>query len=129
MRQTRPKSKLPVIVTLTLTGLVMVLGNAHLCHLHSTIIEIALLVSVPFACCCWTARAGTPGKAWVRTGSSLVVAVALQSVYLTWLHSESFPEAFLSRKARERQAQTDETRARITQQRAGADAEDREAQP
>ncbi len=114
MRQTKLKLKLPVIVTFIVASLVMVIGNFHLCLLHSFIVEAALFVLIIFGCCFWTARARTSGKAWLRTGISLVIAIALQNAYLTWLHSESFPEILLSRKAREWKAETYDVRERMT---------------
>ena len=118
-----------MIASLTLSVLVLLFGTFHLCHLESTIIEITLLVVVPAACCFWTAGAATPQKAWGRTWISVLLAIVLEAGYLTWLHSESFPEALLSQRARETQAQFDSIRERIAEQQAGGEAEDGAAQP
>ncbi len=116
MNDTTQKSRLPVIVTVVTAGLPMVLGAAHLCHLHSTFFEVLLPVAVISACCFWTANAKTSGKAWLRTGLAFVFAFVIQTIYLSWLHSGSFPQALLSRRAKEQQARIDEMRGKDTPQ-------------
>ena len=113
MTEPRPRLFLPMIAALVLTGLAIVFGNQHLCHLHSAILEVTLLVVVATGCIVWTARAGTTRRAWARVGLSLLIAIVVQVTYLTWLHSPAFPDALLSAKARERQRQIDELGARV----------------
>ena len=98
MNQLKQRSKLPALVTLLVVGLTMVYGDTqHLCHLHSTIVEIPLLLGVVLGCYLWTARAKTSGQAWLRTGLAFVLAIAIEMTYLFWLHSDFFPRALLSR--------------------------------
>ncbi len=111
---TKKKSRLPVILTVVTAGLPMVLGAGHLCHLHSTFFEVLLPVVVISTCCFWTARAKTSGKAWLRVVLAFVFAYVIQTAYHTWLHSDSFPQAFLSQSAKEKQAKIDEIRANDT---------------
>ena len=113
MRQTKRVFWLPIFVTLTVTCMVMVFGNSHLCFKQSIIIEVALFVLIITGGCFLTARAKTRGKAWLRTVISIVLAIVLQNVYLDWLHSESFPDSLLSKKAREFKLQDKETKAQI----------------
>lgn len=91
----------------------MVLGNTHMCLLHSTIVEITMLIFIVVGLSLWTARAKRVGKAWLRAGISLVMAIALQYAYLTWLHSEYFPKALLSRKSIEWQSQINDETERL----------------
>jgi hypothetical protein len=105
MKQTRRKLILPAVLTLILTSIVLVLGNAHPCHLQSITLEIALFFFILSGCSIWTVTAKTMGKAWLRSALSLLIAFALQNAYLSWLHSDSFPKALLTQKARQRQTQ------------------------
>lgn len=107
----RRPSKLPALVTLVAVGLLMVYCDTqHLCHLQSIAIEVPLLIGVVLACYLWTARAKTSGQAWLCTGLALVLALAIEIAYLTWLHSDFFPRALLSPKAKQRQAELDKLR-------------------
>lgn len=100
-------SKLPALITLVAVGLLMICCNTqHLCHLQSIVIEIPLLIVVVLACYLWTACAKTSGQAWLRTGIALALALTIEMAYLTWLHSDFFPRALLSPKAKQRQAET-----------------------
>lgn len=95
-------SRTPVVVTGVLTALVGVfLSNSHLCHLQSVVAEVPLLVLTPVLCCHWTARARTAGGAWWRTIAAVIFTVLLQMAYLTWLHSDYFPDVLLSPRAKE----------------------------
>jgi hypothetical protein len=108
MNQVKHRSKLPALVTLVAAGLLMVWGDVgHLCHLQSIVVEVPLLFGVVLACYLWTARAKTSGQAWLRTGLALVLALAIEVAYLTWLHSDFFPRVLLSPKAKQRQAALD----------------------
>jgi hypothetical protein len=110
MDQPKPRSKLPAITAL-LVGLTMFYGDTqHLCYLQSPIVEFILLIGTVLACYLWTARAKTSGQAWKRMGMALLVAIAIEFVYLDWLHSDFFPRALLSPAARQRQAEHDELR-------------------
>ncbi len=94
-----------------MVGLTMVYGDTqHMCHLHSNIVEIPLLVGAALASYVWTARAKTSGQAWLRTRLAFVLAIAIEVTYLTWLHSDSFPRALLSSSAQQRQAELDKRR-------------------
>jgi cytochrome bd-type quinol oxidase subunit 2 len=111
MNQLKQRSKLPPLVTVLVVGLIMVYGDTqHLCHLQSTIVEILLLVGVVLASYLWTARAKTSGQAWLRMGLAFVLAIAIEMLYLTWLHSDFFPHGLLSSSAKQRQAELDELR-------------------
>lgn len=106
-------SRWAALAGLVLTGLVIVLGNAHLCHLHSTYLEVARVVGLPLAAWFWAAKTATPLRAWLRVGISLVVAVGLQAAYLDWLHSPAFPRALLSERAKQRQSEIEGHRAKV----------------
>jgi predicted signal transduction protein with EAL and GGDEF domain len=96
---------MPIIVAGTITALVAIfLSGSHCCHLQSHIVEIPLMILTPVLSCLWIARAKTTGKAWLRCGLAFVFTIAIQITYLTWLHSDSFPRALLSRQAREEDA-------------------------
>lgn len=100
MNQAKRRSKLPALVTLAAVGLLMVYGDiGHLCDLRSIAVEVPLLVGVVLACYLWTACAKTSGQAWLRTGLALVLALAIEVAYLTWLHSDFFPRVLLSPNA------------------------------
>jgi hypothetical protein len=119
MSQLQQRSKLPELVALLVVGLTMVYGDTqHLCHLQSPLVEIPLLIGVALACYLWAARAATSGQAWRRTGLAFLLAIAIEISYLTWLHSDFFPRALLSRRAEQRQAELD----RIKERRRNGDA-------
>jgi hypothetical protein len=105
MNPLKQRSKSPELVTLLMVGLIMVFGDTqHLCYLQSTIVEIPLLLGVVLASYLWTARAKTSGLAWRRMGLSFLLAIAIEMIYLFWLHSDFFPRALLSPRAKQRQA-------------------------
>jgi hypothetical protein len=111
MNESKPRSKLPQLTTLLLVGLAMVYGDTqHLCHLQSITVEIPLLVGVALACYLWTANAKTSGAAWRRMGLAFLLAIVIEMVYLSWLHSDLFPRALLSPQARQRQAELERRR-------------------
>lgn len=121
-------SRWAALVGLVLTGLVVVLGNAHLCHLHSTYLEVAMVV-LPLAAWFWAAKAATPLRAWLRVGIALVVAVCLQKAYLDWLHSPAFPRALLSETAKQPQAEIEARRGQAARHVVQAPAVKDEAAP
>ncbi len=106
-------SRWAAVAGLVLTAAVIVVGNAHLCHLQSTVIEVGMGLALPLATWYWATRAATPARAWLRVGISLVVVVALENAYLNWLHSPSFPRALLSERAKKRQAEIEALRAKV----------------
>lgn len=116
MHSNEQRSRWAGVAGLGLTGLVIVLGNMHLCHLHSAILEVPMLLGLPLATWYWARRAATPARAWRRVGISLVFVIVLQTAYLDWLHSPSFPQALLSRSVRERQAELEAARAKAAAQ-------------
>jgi cytochrome bd-type quinol oxidase subunit 2 len=111
MDMPKQRSKLPAVVAMLVAGLTMAYGDTnHLCHLQSTIVEIPLLVGVVLACYLWTARAKTSGQAWRRMGLAFLLAIAIEMVYLTWLHSDFFPRVLLSPAAKQCQGELDKLR-------------------
>ena len=110
---TKTRSISPAFVALALTALVMILGNAHMCHRQSVIIEVPLLVIVAVGSCVWTARAGTGRRAWLRVGLSLLIAFGIQAAYLTWLHSDAFPRELMTPRARETEERLEARRAAL----------------
>ncbi len=122
MDQSNQRSKSPVVVTVLVVGLTMAYGDTqHLCYLQSDIVEIPLLVGVVLACYLWTARAKTSGQAWRRTGLAFLLAIAIEMVYLTWLHSDFFPRVLLSPAAKQRLAEQEEMRQAVRRQQATED--------
>jgi hypothetical protein len=111
MDQPKQRSKLPAVVASLVVGLTVVYGNTqHLCHLQSIIIEIPLLFGVVLASYLWTACAKTSGHRWQRVGLAFLLAIAIEMVYIAWLHSDSFPRSLLSPAAKRRQAELDNLR-------------------
>ena len=111
MSQSKQRSKLPELLGLLVVGLIMVYGDTqHLCDLHSTAVEIPLLVGVALACYLWITRAITSGRAWLRMGLAFVLAAAIEMTYLAWLHSDFFPHALLSSSVKQREAAPEKPR-------------------
>jgi hypothetical protein len=117
MIQVKHRSKLPALVTLMAVGLLMVYGDiGHLCHLQSIVVEVPLLVGVVLACYLWTACAKTSSQAWLRTGLAIVLALAIEMAYLTWLHSDFFPSVLLFPKAKQRQEELELRQSKLRPQ-------------
>ena len=110
-------SRVPSIVAGTITALLaLFLCGSHCCHRESLILEIPLIILTPVLSYMWTRRAKTEGKAWLRTVVAVVFAVFGLVAYLTWLHSDSFPNTLLSRRALEEEARIYKMAERATQQ-------------
>jgi hypothetical protein len=54
-------------------------------------------------------------------GLAFVLAIAIEMLYLTWLHSDFFPRALLSPSAKQRQAELELRQTERRQQSPGGD--------
>jgi len=92
------KMKLPIFIAALVALLPTALSGTHLCYLSSNIFEVGLPIITVAFCCWWTSRSKTSRKAWIRVG------MIIQLTYLSWLHSEFFPDVFLARSTKEKMA-------------------------
>ena len=110
----KTKILFPVIISGIITAIVtIILSGCHGCCLHSTIIELLLLVLTPIFFCIWTAKTRTTGKAWLRTVLSFFIVIVIQLSYLAWLHSPLFPDFLLSPYSKKQQMKFEEFRKRM----------------
>ena len=71
----------------------------HMCELGSWRIEVSAATIIVLGVPAWTWLARTPASAWRRAVIGLVLAGILQSAYVRWLHSPSFPANLLDADA------------------------------
>ena len=74
---------------------------------QSNIIEIPLLIFTPLISIWWVKKASNLNNAWLRVVIAIVFTIILQTMYLRWLQSDSFPKFLLSQRSlSERQNKT-----------------------